>query len=189
MHDEVARRLVHVAGTLVPVSYLAVPAVTWRVVQGFLLVGTAVAVVLEVIRLWIGLDWTIYERLTREYEQDNPAGYALYAVGMSVVALAFPPAVAVPAMLMLTVADPVSGLLSAGELRPVKQGWVLLVVFGLSTLFASFFVSTVAAILGGITAAVADGVKPTVAGYVLDDNFTIPVGAALVMYAGVLYLP
>jgi dolichol kinase len=195
MRDEVARRLVHVCGVVIPLPYLLFPTVvTWRVVQAFLVVALAVALGLETVRLVVGLDWRIYERLTREYEQDNPAGYALYFVGMTVVALAFPPSatagnVAVPAMLMLAVADPVSGLLSSGELRPVKQGWVLLATFGVATLLASPFVPSLAAVLGGVAATVADGVKPTIRGYVVDDNFSIPVAAAVTMYVVVEYLP
>jgi hypothetical protein len=97
--------------------------------------------------------------------------------------------VAVPAMLMLTVADPTSGLLSSGTLRPAKQGWVLLATFGVATLLAVPFVTSLAAVLGGIAATVADGVKPVVRGYVIDDNLTIPVSAAVTMYVAVQFLP
>ncbi len=47
-----------------------------------------VVCVLEAVRLTTGLDWVVYDRLTREYEQDNPAGYALYIVGIAIVAFA-----------------------------------------------------------------------------------------------------
>jgi dolichol kinase len=189
MRDEVARRLVHASGTLVPVTYLLLAPVTWTVVRAFLVVGTVAAFVLETVRLLVGLDWVVFDRLTREYEQDNPAGYALYAVGMCAVALAFEPRIAIPAMLMLTIADPISGLLSSGELKTAKQTFVLLVTFGVSTFLASPFVPPLAAVLGGLAATLADGVKPVVAGHVVDDNLTIPVGAGVAMYAAVRYLP
>ncbi|MBX0295944.1 dolichol kinase [Haloarcula nitratireducens] len=194
MADEVARRLVHVTGATVPLAHVLAPdVVTWRVVQAFLALALAIVVVLEFLRLSVGLDWAIYDRLTRPYEQENPAGYALYIVGMALVAgsvgvLGMPVAVAVSAMLMLAIGDPISGLLGSNDASTVKQVWVLLAMFGVCTLLASPFVSPAAAVLGGLAATFADGVKPTVAGYVVDDNFSIPVLAAAAMWAGVAYL-
>jgi dolichol kinase len=189
IRDEVARRGVHASGTAIPLAYLLAPEpITWTVVQGFLLVGLAVALALEVVRLYVGLDWAIYDRLTREYEQDNLAGYFLYAVGMTVVGLAFGPRTAVPAMLMLTVADPLSGLLGSGELGR-KRLWVLLATFGVATLLAVPFVPPLAAALGGAAATVADGIKPAIRGYVIDDNLSIPVLAAVAMDVGLEFLP
>jgi dolichol kinase len=195
MADEVARRLVHASGSAVPLAHLFVPdLVTWTVVKVFLALAVAVVVVLEYVRLFIGLDWAIYDRLTREYEQDNPAGYALYVVGMAAVAWAvgfagMTTAVAVPAMLMLTVGDPISGLLGSADASNVKQAWVLLVMFGVCTLLAAPFVRPVAAVLGGAAATFADGVKPRIAGYVVDDNLSIPVLGAAAMWAGVVLVP
>ncbi|WP_276252112.1 dolichol kinase [Haloarcula rara] len=194
MTDEVARRLVHATGAAVPLGYLfGGDLVNWRVVQLFLSVALVVVVVLEFLRLSVGLDWAIYERLTREYEQDNPAGYALYIVGMAVVAWAvavgLPISVAVPAMLMLAIGDPISGLLGSTEASSVKQLWVLLVMFGVCTLLAAPFVPMAAAVLGGVAATFADGVKPTIAGYVVDDNLSIPVLGAVAMWVGLVAVP
>jgi len=194
MTDEVARRLVHVTGAAVPLGYLlGGDLVSWRVVQLFLAVALVVVVVLEFLRLSVGLDWAIYDRLTREYEQDNPAGYALYIVGMAAVAGAvsfgLPVPVAIAAMLMLAIGDPISGLLGSTEASNVKQLWVLLVMFGVCTLLAAPFVPTAAAVLGGVAATFADGVKPTVAGYVIDDNVSIPVLGAVAMWVGLVAVP
>ncbi|MFY4811327.1 dolichol kinase [Haloarcula sp. AONF1] len=195
MADEVSRRLVHVTGAAVPLAHLLRPElITWRVVQGFLAVALVVVCVLEAVRLTTGLDWVVYDRLTREYEQDNPAGYALYIVGIAIVAFAvelpsMSVTVAVPAMLMLAIGDPISGLLGSGDASNVKQVWVLLVMFGVCTLLAAPFVPPAAAVLGGVAATFADGVKPRIAGYVVDDNFSIPVLGALAMWVGVQYLP
>jgi len=191
MTDEVTRRLIHMSGMTVPLAYLFGPdVVTWRLVQGFLAAALVVVVVLEYLRLSVGLDWAIYDRLTREYEQDNPAGYALYIVGMAVVAgsvsIGLPVEVAVAAMLMLSIGDPISGLLGSAEASNVKQAWVLLVMFGVCTLLAAPFVPAAAAVLGGIAATFADGVKPTVAGYVVDDNLSIPVLGAAAMWVAVV---
>jgi dolichol kinase len=194
MTDEVARRLVHVTGAAVPLGYLlGGDLVSWQFVQLFLSVALVVVVLLEYLRLSVGLDWAIYERLTREYEQDNPAGYALYIVGMAVVAWAvavgLPVKVALAAMLMLAIGDPISGLLGSTEASSVKQLWVLLVMFGVCTLLAAPFVPVAAAVLGGVAATFADGVKPTVAGYVIDDNLSIPVLGATAMWIGWVALP
>ncbi len=200
--DEVTRRLFHASTSVVPLSYVFVEFVTWRRLQGFLLVAVAAGLCLEFVRLQAGLEWWVFDRLTREYERDNLAGYYLGTVGMASVALVFPPpgaaplvavadptAVAVPSMLMLTVADPVSGLLGSGRLRPAKQAWVLLATFGVATLLAVPFVASTAAVFGGVAAAVADGVKPAIRGYVLDDNLTIPLSTAVAMYVVVQSLP
>jgi len=192
--EEVVRRLVHASTSVVPLSYVFVDAITWPRLQAFLVVAVVVATGLEAVRIAVGLDWWIFRRLTREYEEDNPAGYFLGAVGMTAVALAFPPTaaslvpgpgptpVAVPAMLMLTVADPVSGLLGSGDLEGVKQGWVLLATFGVATLLAVPFVPSMVAVAGGVAATFADGVKPVVRGHVVDDNLSIPVLSAVVMF-------
>ena len=189
MRDEIVRRLVHASGTAVPLAYLFVPAVEWVHVQGLLVAGLLVALALEVVRLVVGLDWWVYEKLIREYEQDNLAGYFLAVFSMAVVALAFGPTIAVPAILMLTVADPVSGLLGSGELRTAKDVTVLLTTFAVATLLAVPFVPATAAVCGGVAATVADGIKPVVSGYVVDDNLSIPVTSALAMFLAIELLP
>ncbi|PSQ24303.1 dolichol kinase [Halobacteriales archaeon QS_9_67_15] len=189
MRDEIVRRLVHASGTAVPLAYLFVPAVEWVHVQGLLIAGLLVALVLEIVRLVVGLDWWVYETLIREYEQDNLAGYFLAVFSMAVVALAFEPTVAVPAILMLTIADPVSGLLGSGELRTAKDVTVLLTTFAVATLLAVPFVPATAAVCGGVAATVADGIKPVVSGYVVDDNLSIPVASAVAMFLAIELLP
>jgi dolichol kinase len=187
VHPEVQRRLVHSLGALVPLGW-AVGVYDWRAVQGLWVFGLVVALALEAGRLLGGLESWVYDRLTREYEQENLAGYALYTVSMTAVALAVSvglgvtEGVAAASMLMLAIGDPVSGLLGSGELQSVKRTYVLLVMFGTCTLLAVPFVpSWVAAAAGGAAATLADGVKPVVAGYVVDDNLTIPPAAATAM--------
>jgi len=188
LHSEVKRRLVHVSGTGYPALYLLGLAGYDQL--RLLLVASAVgALVLEAIRLFVGLDWQIFDELTREYEQDNLAGYALYMVGMTAAALAFEPRVAIPAMLMLTIADPISGLVGSGELG-VKATHTLLLTFGVCLVITSLSgLPLVTATLGALAATLADGMKPIIAGYVIDDNLTIPVASAAVMYVALRHLP
>ena len=187
--NEIARRLVHVSGVFFPLSYL-LGLLSWRELGWVLVAVTFVAFCLEVVRLYVGLDWPllerVFDRLTREYEQDNLAGYFLYLFGMVVVVLVFPPRSALAGMFMLAIADPVSGLLGSGELRAAKRTFVLLVTFGVSVLIASFLISPVPAVFGGLAATIADGVKPAPGGYVIDDNLSIPIAAACAIELGLL---
>jgi dolichol kinase len=189
--SELKRRLVHVSGTGLPLLYV-LGAVTWRQLGLLLVALSAVAAGLEAIRLLVGLEWAVFDELTREYEQENVAGYALYLFSQTGVALVFPPAAAVPAMLMLTVGDPISGLLGSTDAGEVKAATTLSAMFAVCLAIAWPFVrlaaadpvrAAVAAAVGAAGATVADGVKPVVAGYVIDNNASIPPAAAAAIYA------
>ena len=188
MSLELGRRLVHASGAAIPGAYLLdqyileTGLVTWRVVQAVAVAGLLATAVLEFLRLSGTLEHPIYDRLTREYEQDKVAGYALYVLSGTAVVLVFEPQIAVPALFMLTLGDPVSGLLSTGELRTVKRPRVLIGMFLVSLALAYPFVGAVAAVAGALGAMLADGVKPTVGDYVIDDNLTIPIAAAIPMW-------
>lgn len=184
---EIGRRLVHVGGGF-PVALYLLDWLSWTEVRWLYLVGLGLAVVLEAVRLLIGVDWWIYEELTRDYEADNPAGYALYVVGCAVVMFAFAPRIAVPAVVMLVVVDPVSGLLAGDDRRHVKRPRVLAVTFALGGAIALWFLPLHAAVAGGALATLADGATPVVRGYVIDDNLGIPIGAGVAMWAA-LQLP
>ncbi|WP_232703270.1 dolichol kinase [Halobacterium wangiae] len=180
--SELDRRLVHASGAAVPVAYL-LGVLSWEAFRWLLVAGSVVVVVLEALRLSGYVSWWIYDRLTREYEQDNPGGYALYVLSSTATAWLFEPAIAVPAILMLALADPASGLLSRGELG-VKEGWVLLSTFAICLAIASLLdVPLLAAAAGSLAATLADGATPVVRGYVIDDNATIPLGAGAAMWA------
>ena len=189
--SELQRRLVHASGSLVPLGYLA-GLVPWSLVRGLLVASALVATVLEVLRLGVGLDWAIYDRLTRDYEQDNPAGYALYTYSMAGVALVFSPPLAAAGMLMLAIGDPISGLLGSADVGEVKGATTLLVMFGVCLLLAvgTFAAEGVgldasallAGVVGAAGATLADGIKPVVAGYVVDDNLSIPPTACVGMW-------
>jgi dolichol kinase len=190
---ELKRRAVHASGVGFPALYL-LHVVDWPTLGWLLLAGAGVAAGLEAVRLGVGLDWAIYETLTREYERDNVAGYALYMFSMTAVALAFEPHVAVPGMLMLAIGDPVSGLLGSNEAGRAKRFGVLGVMFAVCFALAAAVLvgpapltpALVAAAVGAAGATVADGFTPVIRGYVLDDNLTIPpvacLGIWLVLY-------
>ncbi|QLG28454.1 dolichol kinase [Halorarum halophilum] len=188
MTSELGRRAVHASGTGIPLLYV-LDLLTWRGLQLFLVACTVVAFVLEFLRLVVGLDHAVYDRLTREYEANNVAGYALYMVGMAIAAFAFEPRVAVPAMLMLSIGDPVSGYLGSNDATTAKElgvlGVMFLVCFALAVPFTTaagqLLAGVAAAAAGALGATVADGLKPVIRGYVIDDNLTIPPVAGLAM--------
>jgi dolichol kinase len=194
--SEPGRRLVHASGAVLPLAY-AGGVLGWPAVRGLLLVGAAAALCLEAVRLRIGLDWAVFDRLTREYERDNPAGYALYFVSSAAVAVAFAPPIAAAGILMLAIGDPISGVLAdrnvgAGEGKaPAVLAAMFGVCFGLAlplTLrLAPPALAAGAAAAGALGATLADGLTPVVAGYVVDDNLSIPPTACLAI-GGVLRL-
>ena len=174
---ELGRRAVHASGALAPLSHVA-DILTWPQVRYAWTAIAVVTLVMEALRLYGGLELALYDRLTREYEQESVAGYALYMISGTPVLWLTPPAVGTPAILMLALGDPVSGLLSSGELRSVKRPRVLVGMFAVCFALALPFVPPLAAVAGALGATIADGVKPIVRGYVVDDNLTIPPLAA-----------
>lgn len=183
---ELGRRLVHASGSVLPALYLLNLA-NWHQIRILYVAGTVLGVILEVLRLFGGLELAIFEHLTREYEQEAIAGYMLYTLSSTAVALVFQPQIAIPSILMLTLGDPISGLASSGEFRRVKRPSALAAMFLVSTAIALPFVpeAPLAAVLGGLGSMTADGVKPIVRGYIIDDNLTIPPVAAIAMLVGI----
>ena len=185
MSLELGRRAVHATGAGLPALWLL--GAPWWAVQTILAVALAVALVLEYLRLVLGLDHWVYQKLTRPYEDDSVAGYALYMVSMAAVGFVFAPQIAAPGMLMLALGDPFSGILGSGEVGGWKDPDVLAATFGFCFVLAAPFtlwtagmaVGALAAAVGALGATVADGATPVVAGYVVDDNLTIPPASCL----------
>lgn len=192
---EFERRLVHAGGALFPVPYL-LGWLTWPETGVLLAVGLLVAALLEFLRLVAGLDHVIYRKLTRPYEDDSVAGYALYMVSMAAVAVLFPPYVAIPAMLMLAIGDPVSGMLGRNGPREPKRPTVWAATFAVCVALAVPFtvpelgttVGIAAALAGAAGATVADGLPALIRGTPVDDNLTIPPAAAAGVWIAVALL-
>lgn len=187
VEGEVGRRLVHASGAVIPLSSVA--GLPWLWLQACLLAAVLVVGLLEAHRLRSDPDWWIYRHLTREYETETIAGYALYVCSMAIVSVAFPPHIAVPAMLMLAIADPVGGILGGPDPIPVKRPRAFLGAFAVSAAIAYPFVPPEAAVVGGVAASLADGCFVEIEGHVVDDNLTIPIAAATTMALAVAYWP
>jgi dolichol kinase len=98
----------------------------------------------------------------------------------------FGPSVTIPAMLMLILGDPISGMLGDNAADEHKRPAVVAATFGVCFLLAVPFtvagssttVGVAAAGVGAAVGAVADGIKPVIRGVGVDDNLTIPPAAA-----------
>lgn len=199
MGHEVGRRLVHMSGVVVPLAYW-LDFLTWPQVKALAAIGAVLTLLIEAVRLFGPIDFEreIFDPLIREYERDYLAGYALYVFSAAAVGLLFPPDVAIPAVLMLMIADPVIGIvgsiganswlktetevgLGVDSMKPVP---ILLSMFVLCAIIALPFVPPLSAVLAALAATIADGAKPVIGGYVVDDNLTIPPAAALAIVAG-----
>ncbi len=193
MADELKRRLVHASGSGLVVLYLLADALelglTWARFQLLLILLAAGALVLEFLRLQVGLDWRLYDVLTREYEQDNPGAYALYLISMAAVVVVFEPVIALPAMLMLALGDPISGTVSDNTLQRVKPPKVLITMFLVSTVVAIPFLPVAVAMIAALGATVADGVTLEIRTYIIDDNLTIPIYAACLAWLALELVP
>ncbi|MDG5817995.1 dolichol kinase [Natronococcus sp. A-GB7] len=194
MADELKRRLVHSSGAGLVALYLLASflelGLTWdrfRVLMVILALGV---IGLEFLRLRVGLDWTIYDKLTREYEQDQFAGYGYYMVSMAVAVLLFQPAIALPAMLMLAIGDPISGAVSDDTLKTVKGPKVLVTMFVVSAVLAAPFLyeAPLAVLAAAVGATIADGVKVRIGEFIVDDNLTIPIYASVLAYLALEFL-
>lgn len=194
---EIGRRLVHASGVGYPAIFL-LGLVTWEQLQVLLGISLGVAIVLETLRLRVGLDWWIYEHLTRPYEADAVAGYGLYMCSITLVSFVFDWEIAVPAMLMLMLGDPVSGYLGSGKLKRIKSiramsgmfvvSFLVTVPFALAIL-ENYEWAIVAALLGASAGTVADAIKPTIGSFVVDDNLTIPIFGAIALWLAFRFLP
>jgi dolichol kinase len=102
-------------------------------------------------------------------------------------------------MLMLTLGDPISGVLGSAGPGERKALPVMAVTFVVCFVIAALVLPVlrpgavtntllVGGAVGALGATLADGFKPVVAGYVIDDNATIPPAAALGVFAVVALL-
>jgi len=193
MADELKRRLVHASGSGLVALYLLADyleaGLTWPRFKVLMVAIATGALVLEFLRLRIGLDWRLYDVLNREYEQDNPAGYALYMISMAIVVVIFQQDIALPAMLMLSLGDPISGAVSDNTLQRVKPPKVLITMFLVSTVIAIPFLPIGVALVAALGATLADGVTLEIRTYIIDDNLTIPIYAACLAWVALKFVP
>ncbi|SEH49927.1 Dolichol kinase [Halopenitus malekzadehii] len=192
---ELERRLVHAGGAFYVAPYL-LGWIDWPETRILLLAGLCVVAVLEFLRLGIGCDHAIFRTLTRSYERDNVAGYALYQLSMTGVVVWFSPSIAIPTLWMLAFGDPVSGALGRNAADEYKRPAVWIITFFVCVAVAVPItvpafgptIGTLAAVVGAIGATIADGLPPLIRGQPVDDNLTIPLFAVTGIWSVVAVL-
>lgn len=112
-------------------------------------------------------------------------------VSMTVAVLVFEPHIALPAMLMLSLGDPISGAVSDDSLKTVKSPKVLVTMFVVSALLATPFLyeSPLAVLAAALGATIADGVKVRIGDFIVDDNLTIPIYASVLAWLALEFAP
>jgi dolichol kinase len=203
---EVKRKTIHLSGLSVPASILFFGKAT---TVGLVALALGAALFLERRRL----AGKVKLPAVRDSEADRVAGYVYYIFGALLAVLLFSPAIAIAAMLMLSLGDAASGIIGsvvggsgvrAGIIE--GQGWkpkplpvvvgtfavCLVMGYGAHLLEVRFFsgpelLSFPVFLVGAVAATVADAVPLSLQKRVIDDNLSIPVFSGVAMtVAGLL---
>ncbi len=197
---EAKRKAIHLSGLSVPASILVFGKAA---TVGFVATALLAALFLERKRL----SGKISLPAVRDYEKKRVAGYIYYITGALLAVIIFPPAIAIAAMLMLSLGDAASGIIgsvvrgSAVRTRIMEGGaWrrkplpvvagtfavCLLAGRAASLIEGSFLpgpslLSFQVYAIGAAAATFADAVPFSFRKWVIDDNLSIPVlsGAAM----------
>lgn len=189
MKTEVKRRFGHGSSALVPSLYL-LDLISWTQLQYIAVGMSGFVVAWEVLRHRFGVDLLrVHQSIRRDYEEESVSSLFWGSLSSTAVVLIFPPMIALPAILMMMVADPIAGLLSTDELRSVKRPRAVTGMFLTSLLLALPFLLVEVSLLAAGAATIADSAKPRFKNFVVDDNLSIPLVTAGVAYAGVELLP
>jgi len=185
---EMNRRIIHFSGVIIPIAYL-MGIVSWKFIGVILFILSLIVLKLEYVRLYHGFDNIIYDNLTRTYEADSIAGYALYVIGIFLAWLFYPPIAAISGMLMLSVGDPISGIIGSIEETDETQWWIVIIIFvtcsfivlPVTILELGISYGIISAIIGSVGAVIVDEFKPRINGQIIDDNLTIPLVSGLLI--------
>lgn len=185
---EIKRRLIHASGVFIPLLYVS-ELINWTEVGIILLICFLIVTVLEYLRLYEGFNHIIFEKLTRPYESENIAGYALYIYGMFISWILFPPVAVISGMLMLSIGDPVSGILGNIQreynIKPLVMTAMFvicyIIVLPLTINEIGLYLGVIAAFIASLGAVIVDEYKPRINGRIIDDNLTIPIISALII--------
>ena len=189
MQTEVKRRFGHASSAVVPALYIS-GVITWTQLQYVAIAMSILVVVWEVLRLTVGIDLLrIHQPIRREYEEDSVSSLFWGSLSSTAVVLWFEPTIALPAVLMMMLADPISGLLSTDELRKIKHPPAIVSMFTACVLIAVPYLTIEAALIASLGATVADSAKPRIKDFVVDDNLSIPIVAAVAGYVGMMMVP
>lgn len=189
--EETRRKGIHLTGLSVPIGLL----VFGRTFTASLI---ALALVVALVLEWLRLKGKISLPEVRVQERHEVASYIYYITGSLLCVLLFPPMIAVTAMLLLSLGDTVSGLvgsvLSKADVRSKKEMWCckpmpIVAAMFTACLLIGYLASGITRLsfpvylAGAVGATFADCVAIVIHNKGLDDNFTIPIFAGLLMSA------
>jgi len=182
---QIWRRVFHViCGLLLAATVLWLP-VPRNVLLGSLALLFAGSLSVDLIRLYLPsvnrLFYRLFPSLLTPRDADRLASSTWYLLGVLLAFLLFPERIAVAATLVLAVADPAGNVVgrTLGK-RPFGTGTV---AGTLALVVASFLVTwPLVGVLPAAVAALVAGVVET-RDIGLDDNLTVPLGAALTLWA------
>lgn len=185
MDAEVRRRFGHASGSVVPSLYVF-DLISWTQLQYIAVCMSAFVITWEVLRHRFGIDLLrVHKSIRRDYEEESVSSLFWGSLSSTAVVFIFRPMFALPAILMMMVADPVAGLLSTDELRSIKRPRAVAGMFLTSLLLALPFLVVEASFLAATGATIADSAKPRLRNFVVDDNLSIPIVAAAAAYVAV----
>lgn len=197
-YREVQRKLIHLTGLSIPISIILLGQ---KITVYALVLSMVSAIIVERYKL----QGKIKLPAVRDYEQNRVSGYVYYVLGALLTVLLFPPAIAVTAILMLSLGDAASGIIGSiikgsnvranlleGKRWAIKP-WPLV----LSTFLICLLVGYLSSVLvkftglaelefavylaGSIGATAADAIPLSYRNWVVDDNFTIPICTGIMM--------
>jgi dolichol kinase len=174
------RRAFHFSGIVVPIVYLAAGKQWALGLAGLLL---CLAVLIEVLRLRGYFRSTFIGRHLKEKEQHGLSGSTYFLFSCVLTMLLFEKQVAAAAMVVLAIADPLASIIGSrwGKIRLLgksAEGTTAFLVSSLIILICFGF-RPAAAASAALAAAAAELVSPAW----LDDNITIPLVTAVVLWA------
>jgi dolichol kinase len=188
---EIRRKAIHLSGLSVPIGLLVFG-------RTFTASMIALALVVALVLEWHRLKGKISLPEVRSQEKDKVASYIYYITGSLLCVLLFPPMIAVTAMLLLSLGDTVSGLagsvLAKADVRSRREMWCckpmpIVVVMFTACLLIGYLASGITRLsfpvyfAGAVGATFADCVAIVIRNKGLDDNFSIPIFAGLMMSA------
>ncbi len=192
---EIRRKTIHITGLSVPVGIL----IFGKVITAILIaIALCIALLIEAGRL----KGKIRLPEVRDHEEEKVAGYIYYILGSLLTVILFQPMIAVTSMLMLSLGDAISGLVGSilvnsnvrglnerGKIKPLP----IVACMFFACLLIGFLSSSITALpfgvylAGAVGATIADSMALVFYGRNIDDNFTIPLFAGVMMSAVILF--
>ncbi len=196
MNSEVTRKLLHIASLSIPIFYYFV---SCEVALAVLIPFTALSIFMDYGRFYI--KWvakivnTLFGSILREHELGTKrkllTGATYVAISATLCVLVFPKVIAITAFSLLIICDTASALIGRkygkrAFLDKSLVGTLAFIIFGaLVVLFApkaiGMWQEYVLGFLGAIVAGIIEGMSVRLR---MDDNFSIPISAGVVMWLG-----